>query len=415
MIYKYQALNKKGDNVSDYVDAPSEKMALSKIRSLGLYPVKIVKQEVSKNGGQNEVKGIKNFFVRISTEISEKLSAKQTGLFSRQLATLLRAGLPLLVAVNDIIDQIDNKHFRNVITDVRDKLEEGSSFSNALGRHSSVFSEMYVNMVRVGENLGSLDHVMERLAEMSEKENIIKSKVRSALYYPAFMMCFAVIIVIFLLVTVIPKIAGMFKDQDKELPLPTKIVIGLSDFLAAYWFILPVLIIAGIWFYRKYSSTENGKRKIDELKLKMPLFSTLYKKMIVLRFTQNLGILLTNKVDIIKSFEIVQRIVTNKIIEEKIAEASKKVREGSGVSPALSKVDFLPKLVLGMISAGESTDNLDNMLVNIGHVYENELDLTVSGLTSIVEPLIIVFMGVVIGMIVLSVMLPIMEMNLLVN
>lgn len=415
MIFKYQALNKKGDTVSDYIDASSEKAARLKIRNLELYLVKIQPKGVRKDNNTKEKSGLKNILERISGEITEKFSAKQTGLFSRQLATLLKAGLPLLVAINDIIDQIDNKHFRNIIVDIRDKLEEGSSLSNALARHGSVFSEMYINMVRVGENLGSLDHVMERLAEMSEKDSILKSKVRSALYYPAFMMCFAVIIIIFLLVNVIPTIAEMFKDQNKDLPLPTKIVINLSDFLSAFWFLFPLVIIAAIWFYKKYSSTAAGRRKIDELKLKVPLFGTLYRKLIVLRFTQNLGILLTNKVDIIKSFEIVQKIVSNSVIEEKIAEASKKVREGAGVASSLGKSEFLPKLVLGMISAGESSDSLDDMLVNIGRVYENEFDLTVTGLTSLIEPLIIVFMGIVIGMIVISVMLPIMEMNILVN
>ena len=410
MIFHYQAIDSNGDNVSDYIDAPSESAALSKIRSLGLYPVKISRQTIAENDAKkSDSNRFKNILERISSEINIKFSSRQTGVFSRQLSTLLKAGMPLLTAINDIIEQIENKHFRNIISDVKNKLEEGSSFSNALSRHK-VFSEMYVNMVRVGENLGSLDQVMERLAEISEKDNIIKSKVRSALYYPAFMFCFAIIIVIFLMVTVIPKIAEMFRDQQKELPLPTKIVISFSDFLSSYWFIIPLAAIGLMWLYKRYSTTPKGKRKIDGTKLKLPL----YKKLLVLRFTQNLGVLLANKVDIIKSFEIVQKIVSNVIVEEKIAESSKKIREGSAVSQALKQSDFLPKLVIGMIAAGESGDNLDDMLVNIGRVYEIELDLTISSLTSLIEPLIIVFMGVIIGIIVISVMLPIMEMNQLV-
>jgi len=408
MIFQYQAINSNGDNVSDYIDAPSESAAIGKIRALGFYPVKISRQKTAESGAKTA--GFKNILERISSEISVKFSSRQTGVFSRQLSTLLKAGMPLLTAVNDIIEQIENKHFRSIIIDIRDKLEGGSSFSNALSLHN-VFSEMYVSMVRVGENLGSLDHVMERLAEISEKNNIVKSKVRAALYYPAFMLCFAIIIVIFLMVKVIPSIAEMFRDQQRELPLPTKIVISFSDFLSSYWFIIPLAVIGFIWFYRRYSATANGKRRIDGIKLKLPL----YKKMLVLRFTQNLGVLLSNKVDIIKSFEIVQKIVANVIIEKKIAEAAKKIREGSTVSQALKQSDFLPKLVLGMIAAGESGDNLDDMLVNIGRVYEVEFDMTISALTSLIEPLIIIFMGVIIGVIVISVMLPIMEMNLLVQ
>lgn len=415
MIFRYQALNSKGESITGNIDAPSETAAKSKIRSQGLYTVKIAKQEAESRENANSQGKIKELIDKISSEIGIKLSSKQVGLFSRQLATLLKAGLPLLTAISDILDQIENKKFKSIIADIRDKIEEGSSFSAAIAIHSAVFSDMYVNMVRVGENLGSLDHVMERLAEVFEKGNMLKSKVRAALYYPAFMMCFAVVVVIFLLINVIPGIAEMFNDQERELPLPTEIVMAMSSFLSNYWFIIPLAVVAAIWGYKKYSSTPQGRYRIDSLKLKAPLFKILYKKMLVLRFTQNLGVLLTNRVDIIKSFEIVEKMMDNVAVEEKIAEAAKKVREGSSVSSALSKSEFLPKMVLGMIAAGESSDTLDNMLVNIGNVYETELDLTVSSLTSLIEPAIIIFMGIIIGMIVLSVMLPIMEMNLLVN
>jgi len=417
MIFQYQALDKKGDSVSDYIDAPSESTARNKIRSQGLYVVKISKHDVIKDNlpAEGNRGKISLLLERLSDEISIKFSSKQVGLFSRQLATLLNAGLPLPNAITDIIEQIDNKYFRNVIADVKEKLEEGSSFSNALGRHRKIFSDMYINMVRVGENLGSLDHVVERLAEMEEKKSLLKSKIQSALYYPLFMLLFATIVVIFMLVTVIPTISEMFEDQNKDLPLPTEIVLAMSDFLSNFWFVIPVLVILGIYLFRKFAQTADGQKKIDEIKLNIPIVKNLYRKLIVLRFTQNLGILMSNKVDIIKSFEIVQKIVGNLIIEEKIVEASKKIREGSSVSSALSKSDFLPRMVLGMIAAGEASDKLDTMMLNIGKVYDTEIDLTVSSLTSLLEPLIIIIMGLVIGLIVLSVMLPIMEMNMLVQ
>jgi general secretion pathway protein F len=414
MIFHYQALNRKGENISDYIDAPSETVPATRYAAR-ILPVKITQHEIV-NGGKEKSSGrARELLSRISTEISIRFSSRQVGLFSRQLATLLRAGMPLLNAITDIIDQIENKHFRNVVADIREKLEEGSSFSKALSRHSTIFSDMYVNMVRVGENLGSLDHVVKRLAEMEEKRNILKSKVQAALYYPLFMLIFATVVVIFLLVNVIPAIAEIFKDQQQALPLPTEIVMGLSKFLSHFWFLLPLFILGVYYLFRRYAGTPNGRRKIDEIKLKVPLFKTLYHKMIVLRFTQNLGVLLTNKVDLIKSFEIVQKIVGNLVVEEKISEATKKIKEGSSMAQSLNKSEFLPRMVLGMISAGAASDNLDNMLVNIGKVYETELDLTISSLTSLIEPLIIIFMGVVIGMIVLSVMLPLMEMNLLVQ
>jgi type II secretory pathway component PulF len=274
---------------------------------------------------------------------------------------------------------------------------------------------MYINMVRVVENLGSLDKVMERLAESLEKRNILKSKIQSALWYPAFMIFFSLCVVIFLLITVIPQIAMMFEQENKEIPLPTEIVIFMSKIMSVIWPFIPMFIILGLFIFRKFVERKEGRHKIDEIKLKIPLIKNLYNKIIVYRFTQNLGILLNNKVDIIKSFEIVQKIVSNVVIEEKISEASKMIREGSSVSNALRKVNFLPKLVLGMISAGESSDNLDSMLLNIGNVYETEIDLNVASLTSILEPLIIVFMGAVVGLIFISIMLPIMSMNVLVQ
>ena len=414
MIYRYRALNRKGEAVNDFIDAPTEVNARQKLRNQQLYVVRIDRHEL---GSQQEESGSKNFLTRLytafSTYLSLKLSARQVGIFSRQLATLLKAGMPLLVAITDIIEQIDNQHFKNIIVDVKEKLEEGSSLSNCLQRHRSVFSDMYINMVRVGENLGSLDEVIERLADLEEKRNIIKSKIQAALWYPAFMISFALLVITFIMVNIIPSLSRMFIDLGKELPLPTKIVLWISGFLSSFWYIILLTLIIAAYYLMRYVKTPEGKERIDELKLKLPLVRGLYKKLIVLRFTQNLGILLNNRVDILKSFEIVKKIVGNSIIESNIEEAANMVKEGSSVSHALSKSDFLPRMVIGMISAGEASDNLDSMLLNIGKVYETELDLTVTSLTSMIEPIIIIVMGVIIGIIVISVLLPIFEMNLI--
>jgi len=416
MIFYYKALNSAGDEVSDYLDAPSLLTAKQKLRSLGLYLVSIKEHTVVKNDATTEKQSfIKSLIEKISYSASTRSSSKEVGLFSRQLATLLKAGLPLPVAINDIVEQIEHKNFKNIVSDLKSKIEEGSSFSNALQRHRVIFSDMYINMVRVGENMGSLDQVIERLADLEQKNSILKNKVKSALWYPAFMFFFTVLVVIFLMVKVVPSITDIFRDQQMELPIPTKIVMAVSDFLSAYWIMIPLVIIGAIYAYRRYAQTEKGRQKIDEIKLKLPLVKNLYNKLIVLRFTQNMGILLSNRVDIIKSFEIVQAIVGNIIIEKKISEAATKIREGSNVTNALGKEEFLPKLVIGMIAAGEASDNLDEMLVNIGNVYETEIDLTVTSLTSLIEPLIIIVMGAVIGTIVMSVMLPMMEMNMLVQ
>lgn len=416
MIFQYQALDRTGKNVSDYIDAPSEISARQKIRSQGLYLVKLKKHEItSMQAAPGEKMTVRAFAQRLSDIVSLKLSTKQLGLFSRQLSTLLKAGLPLPVAIADIVEQIDNKHFKNVVADLKEKLEQGSSFSNALAQHRVIFPDMYVSMVRVGESLGSLDQVIARLADMEEKQNILTSKIRSVMYYPAFMLLFAMAVTMFLMTSVIPTIAGMFEEQQKALPFVTRLVIGVSSLLSNGWVLLGLAALAGVlgYAYYRYIHTPEGRRKVDDIKLRMPLAKNLYRRLIVYRFTQNLGILLNNKVDIIKSFEIVKKIVGNVIIEEKISEAAHKIKEGASVANALSKSDFLPKLVLGMITAGEASDNLDTMLLNIGNVYETELDLSVTSLTSLIEPVVIIIMGLVIALIVMSVILPITQMNML--
>ncbi len=413
MLYYYRALNSKGEQVTDIVEAPNEVAARQKIRKSGLYVVSISdKSEKVKTHGNLRLKKIAD---KIVERLNRNAAKKQVGLFSRQLATLLKAGMPLMTSLTDIIEQIDNRTFRAVMIDVKQKIEEGYSFSNALLNHRDLFSELYINMIRVGESLGSLDEVIARLAEMEEKSNLLKNRIRAALWYPAFMLVFSSIIVIFLMVNIIPTISEIFTEQNRDLPIPTRIVVSMSDFLSTFWFIIPLLGILLYYLYRRYVSTPEGRRNIDDMLMKMPLVSRLYNKIIVYRFTFNLGVLLSNRVDLLKSFEIVKNIVNNVVVKEKIENASKHVQEGASISQSLKKHEFLPKLVIGMIAAGEASDKVDEMLLNIGNVYENEIDMVVTSLTGMIEPLIIIMMGVIIGIIVLSVMMPIMDMNLMVQ
>lgn len=411
MIFTYKALDKSGKEKTDFLDASSEASARSKIKHNGLYLVSIKSEDIKPKHKLD----IKHYFDNMTTLLSRSSSRKQIPLFSRQLGTLLNAGMPLITVLNDIIEQLDNKTFKTIIIDVREKVEEGSSFSNALNIHRDVFSDMYVSMIKVGENLGSLADVVLRLAEMEEKRSIMKNKIQAALWYPSFILIFSLTIVTFLMVKIIPTISQVFVEQSREMPTPTKVVMALSDFLQHYWMLLPVFFVVSFYLIKRYNKTEKGQIKIDGLKMKLPIFSRLYNKLVVYRFTQNMGILLTNKVDLLKSFEIVKKIVNNKIIEKKIENASANVREGSSIAQSLKKHEFLPKLVIGMISAGETSDKIDEMMLNIGKVYEEEIDMTITSLTALIEPIIIIVMGLIIGVIVLSVMMPIMEMNTMVQ
>lgn len=416
MIFEYVALTSKGETVADIIDAPSEIAARQRLRSNGLYIVKISKQDSEK---VDTVKSSTNIFNtildKISYYISLQLSTKEISTFSRQLSTMLKAGMPLLTSISTIIDQIENPIFKRAIIDIKTKVEEGSSLSNALERHKYIFNEMYINMIRVGESLGSLDNALERLADLEEKKNLLKSKIQSALWYPAFMILFAIAVVTFLMISIIPSLGRMFAELGKDLPIPTKIVICISNFITSFWYVIIIVVILSIYYFNRYKTTEEGRRKIDELKLKLPVASSLYKKILIHRFTYNLGVLLSNRVDVIKSFEIVQRLMRNVIVEENIKKAARMVQEGSSISNALSKERFLPQYIIGMIAAGESSDTVDEMLLNIGKIYENEIELSINSMTSLIEPIIIVCMGFVIGLIVISVLLPIFEMNLIVK
>jgi general secretion pathway protein F len=416
MVFEYIALTNQGSTIADIIDAPSEVVARQRLRNNGLYIVKISKQDtVTVHGTEGKINIINTIFDKISHHINLRLSTKEISTFSRQLSTMLKAGMPLLVSISTIIDQIENPVFKKIIIDVKTKVEEGSSLSNALDLHKNIFSEMYINMIRVGESLGSLDSALERLADLEEKRNLLKSKVQSALWYPAFMILFAFGVVTFLMISIIPSLGRMFAELGKDLPLPTTIVMGISNFIVSFWYVILIVIIFAIYYFNRYKNTEEGRRKLDELKLKLPLVSSLYKKLLIHRFTYNLGVLLTNKVDVIKSFNIVQRIIRNVLIEENIARAAKLVQEGSSIANALSRERFLPQYIIGMIAAGESSDTVDEMLLNIGKIYENDIDLSINSMTSLIEPIIIVCMGFVIGLIVISVLLPIFEMNLIVK
>ncbi|HPM34376.1 MAG TPA: type II secretion system F family protein, partial [Spirochaetota bacterium] len=306
----------------------------------------------------------------------------------------------------------DNSHMKLVLADIRQKLEGGSPLSKAIASHNEVFSEMYSNMIRIGENMGSLDTVLERLADIEEKNANIKNSLKLAFQYPVFMLIFTSCIASFLMIKVVPTISDMFIQLNKELPLPTRIVVGTSSFAAKYWIIILIALVALFILFKKYSKTPEGRNKIDAFMFKIPIFNHFYTKVICLRFCQNLGIMAQNGVDIVKSLEIVKKQIGNTVIEKKIEEASVRIVEGAPISKALITAEFLPKMVTGMISVAEASDTLDSMLIKISDLYQNEIDRSLLSLTKMIEPVLIVVMGGLIGLIVLSIMLPIIDLNL---
>ena len=406
-VYEYTALDIKGKNISGIIDTESPHSARQKLRASQIYPITI--KEVYATESKKDSVGfqIPNPFSRVKpSEIT---------MMTRQLATLLSSGFPLVTAISTLIPQCRSQAFKKTLSQIKDSIEEGKSFAESLSAYPEVFSSIYVNMVRAGESSGTLEIVMERLAEISEKQQILNTRIKTAMAYPAIMAIIATVVVFFLLAFVVPNITSIFKDMKQALPIQTVILISVSKILKSYWWIIVILIAGLIFAFRRVKNTEKGRYLLDKGMLSSPLFGPLSMKLAVARFSRTLGSLLENGVTMITALEIVKNIVGNVIISDTVKEASKEVEKGVGLAVALGTFKVFPHLSIQMVQVGEQSGDLEGMLNKIADIYENEVEMSVSSLTSMMEPIIIVIMAIVISFIILSIMLPIMEMNTLIR
>lgn len=335
--------------------------------------------------------------------------------FSRQLATMVDAGIPLVGALDILGEQIDNKTFGEIILKVRNDVETGSSFSDAIAKHKNIFSPLFVNMVRAGESSGMLDEILDRVAAYLEKTSSLQKKVRSALVYPAIVSSMAVIITLVLLLNVIPIFKKIFEGFGAKLPTPTLILLAVSDFLQKYLPFVGVFLVGAGFLLARYIKTEKGRMFFDSLLLKLPIFGILFTKVAISKFTRTLSTLIKSGVPILASLEIVGKTAGNKVIEVAIENVRMNVREGENIAEPLAKSKIFPPMVVRMVSVGEQAGELEKMLSKIADFYDEQVDAAVSGLTSIIEPLIIAFLGIVIGTIVICMFLPIFKLSAIVN
>jgi type IV pilus assembly protein PilC len=348
--------------------------------------------------------------INLSLPFRNKVKQRSIAIFTRQLATMIDAGLPLVQSLEILSAQQDNKLFKNIIREIREDVEGGSTFAGALKKHPATFDDLYTNLVVAGEEGGILDNILTRLANYIEKAEALKKKVKSALVYPTTIVGVAVIVVAILMIFVIPVFEQMFSSAGQTLPLPTLIVITISKIIKKYVVIIvPVFIFLG-FLLRKYHQTENGKAVIDRLLLKLPVFGPLFQKISVARFSRTLGTLVSSGVPILDGLTIVSKTSGNKTIETAILNARASIREGETIAEPLGRSGMFPPMVIQMISVGESTGALDSMLSKIADFYEEEVDIAVGNLTSLLEPFLMVFLGVVIGGVVISMYLPIFQM-----
>lgn len=331
-------------------------------------------------------------------------------LFTRQFATMINAGLPIVQCLDTLARQVTKERFRETISAVTRDVESGSTLAEGLGRHPNTFPDLYVSMVEAGEQGGILDVILQRLSVFLEKMDALKRKVKTAMMYPSVVLSVAVLATVFLLIFIIPTFAKMFSDFGGVLPLPTRIVMGLSNFLRGQWYLLAACVVGSVYGLRRYRKTEKGRLKIDEILLKIPAIGDIIRKSAVARFTRTLGTLISSGVPILDGLNITARTAGNMVVHNAVMKTRVSIREGQTIAEPLRASEVFPPMVVQMISIGEETGALDEMLEKIAEFYEQEVDTAVDGLTSIIEPLMIVVMGGVVGGMVVAMYLPIFKM-----
>jgi general secretion pathway protein F len=411
-VYEYEALDGKGKKVSDFVESDSPRAARAKLRKAGIFVTKIELGSpgaVKNSGGTGKKKG-----GSIEVDFSKYLEFITVGdiaIATRQLSSLLGAGIPLVESLGALADQVEKEQFALILREVRTKVNEGSNLGDAMGHYPKVFSDLYVNMVRAGEQAGALEHVLNRLADYTEDEVELRGKVGSALTYPFVMLLVAIGVIGFLLAYVVPKIAKVFKDMGSELPLITKIVLATSGIIKGYWWLLLLGMVVGVWGFRKYYRTEGGRLRVDTALLKVPIFGQILLMVSVSRFASTLATLMSSGVPLLRAMKIVRAIISNVVLRGAVEMAEEAVREGQPMNKPLKASGQFPAMVTHMIAVGERTGDLGPMLERIAKTYEGQVNRRVDALTSLLEPLMILAMGGVVFVIALAVLLPMLNMN----
>jgi len=404
-LFGYKVRSPQGNVLMGSMEAAEQRMVVDRLRHQRFIILEI--GEIRKNALKDVLDSV-NFLKR-------RVRQKDLVLFSRQLSTLIGAGVPIVQGLTILLDQIDNPAFKKVITSVREDIESGTSITDALNRHPTVFSELYVNMVRSGELGGILDVILERLSGYLEAAATLRGKIRSAMVYPAVIALVAGGVTAFLVIVVVPAFVKIFEQVGAELPLPTRMLLMFSNFLKHYVIFIIIGLIVLVVGLRQYYKTEAGSMRIDTMLLRVPIFGPLLRKVAVAKFTRTFGTLVKSGVPILQALETVAKTSGNRVIEKAVLAAKEAIRGGERISEPLKESGAFPPMVIQMISVGEETGNLDAMLSKIAEFYEQEVDAAVSALTSMIEPVVIVFMGIIIGAIAISMYMPMFQLGALVG
>jgi len=396
MTFLYQARDSSGQSVSGEIEAPDQQGAAALLIDRSLLVVKL-KHADGRKGPRKRGQG--------------NVKSQDLVVFTRQLATMMDAGLPLVQSLNALEEQTDSKTFKPVLQEITDRVEQGDCFSQALAVHPKVFNRLFVSMVEAGETGGLLAEILDRVASYLESTARLKKKVKSAMTYPTIVCLIAIGIALFLIIKVIPIFADIYKDFGGQLPGPTQVLIRISDVMRAYFLIVSGAIACMVVAIIKLKRTKAGGAMWDGLKLKMPVFGKLIHKIAMSRFARTFAALLRSGVPILETLRIVGQSSGNAIVERAVEETAAGIERGDNLAVALGQHKIFPPMMVRMVSAGEQTGKVDVMLEKISDFYDEEIEATLSGLTSLIEPLLIVFLGVVVGSIVVCMFLPIFKLN----
>lgn len=402
-VFVYKATDQNGQFVEGDLEAPNYHLAVKKIQKLNYFPIKVTE---GKSGGGFSLPNIlawKDFFGQVSQ--------KELLTFTQQLSTLVGAGITLDGSLSSLTKLAEKENLKEILGDIQKRVHSGNSFAEALAEHPKTFSKLYVNMIRAGEEGGVLTESLNRLERFMEKAEDLKNNIRAAMAYPAVLALVGGSAVIILFTVVIPRFSTLFEDMGSALPLPTKIMLGMSSLVSNYWWLLLILFILTTAGFISYKNTEQGKYRWDSLVLKLPLFGTLVQKIEVSRFSLTLSTLLKSGVPVLQALGIVKTILSNRIIINAMSSLQEGLKSGKGLSGPLQKSGIFPPMAVHMITVGETSGTLDDMLAKVSETYDKEVELSIKQLISLLEPMMILLMALVIGFIVISMLLAIFSIN----
>jgi len=405
--FQYEAMNSEGKTVRAEVQARNTDDAIQKIRDLNLFPTRVKEKTAGRQGRAGERRARSRGIGSITIG---GVRGKHLTLFTRQLSTLTDAGIPVVQSLDILQQQMKGGALKNIIAGVADDVEGGASLSEAMANYPRAFDDLYVNMVRAGETGGVLDLVLQRLAEFREKAARLKRRIVSAMIYPAAVISFACIILAVIMIYVIPKFMTMFEELEVALPAPTQIMLAVSSWAANYWYVILAAPFGIVAVYYLIRATKTGKWAIDWLKFHIPLFGTIINKGAIARFTRTFGTLIASGVPILEALNISRDTAGNSVLANAIGKVHDSIREGDPIAVPLSQSRVCDQMVVNMIDVGEETGNLDTMLLKIADNYDEEVDVAVEGLRSMLEPVMVVSLGVIVGFIVISLFLPLIKL-----